>query len=141
MRAGERDALLERQTWAVEAQAAAAEKILAAIQRRDEEEERRLRAAFPPARRLFAGERGAVTLLQAIPGFAGLWEKAVPDSHLLVVVDRDGAPWEIVLCTCGEQVALERGNLGECPGGGCGRWFFATGDSVRVRRFELEDAA
>lgn len=93
-----------------------------------------LGAAFPPCRRLFGGERGAVALLRGIPGFAALWETVVPDARVREVQDRELQRWQIVRCRCDEHPALRPGAVAECPGG-CGRWFFATGRSVRVHRF------
>jgi hypothetical protein len=126
MKAAERDAHLAQQTADISRIAAAVEM-----------PERRRRAegataGFPPMRLLFGGEKGAVALLRGIPGFAGLWDRVVPDRAILRTEDRERQVWRIVLCECGEQVALRSGALGDCA---CGRWFFATGDSVRVKHF------
>lgn len=132
MKQHERDDLLARQTAAAERSAAALE--APARERRRED----LSAAFPPFRRMFGGERGAVMLLRSIPGFAKLWERAVPDGYLDRVRARDGALWWIVTCPCGEHPALLPGALGDCA---CSRWYLATGSGVRVKRFEPEALA
>ena len=136
MNRNERD---ERLVAAAEAQAVAARELtdaLSAPERRREQEA--LSAAFPQARLLFGGERGAVALLRGIPGFAQLWDRSVPDGYLDRVRSRDGALWWIVNCPCGEHPALLPGAIGDCA---CERWYFATGESVRVKRFEPEAVA
>lgn len=125
MRSAERDALVARQTVALERQADEL------TRRRREAEAAELAAHKPPLRRLFGGERGAVAILRSIPGFAGLWERVVPERAILTAYDRDHVRWRIVLCECGEQVALRPGAIGEC---GCDRFFFATGATIRVWR-------
>lgn len=99
-----------------------------------------LLAAFPMPERIFGGERGAVLLLRSIPGFAGLWETVVPDAYVRAIQGREGEKWHIVSCPCSEHVALRPGAIADCPGG-CGRFYFDTGELVRVKRFELEAAA
>lgn len=103
------------------------------------ERERGLAVIRSPLRRIFEGERGAVLLLRAIPGFADLWERAVPTSHIRCAEARDGAFWYVVSCMCGEHVALQTGTLADCPGE-CGRYFLHAGKSIRVKRFELSPA-
>jgi hypothetical protein len=102
-----------------------------------EEHERELASLRHPPRRLFGGERGTVLLLRSIPGFADLWERHVPDSHIREARDRASRAWQIVRCMCGEHSAMQAGNLAECPGD-CGRWFLHAGRSIRVKRFETE---
>jgi len=124
----------ERLVAAAEAQAVAARQLteaLAAPERRLREQQRN--AAFPAPRRLFAGRTGAVTLLRAIPGFCALWEEVVPEASLREAMGRDGDTWRLVACPCGEHPALVSGALAECD---CGRWYFSTGRTVRVKRFE-----
>lgn len=127
MKQAERDAHLAQQTVDIHRLAAAAE----APERLRRDEGRN--AAFPPPRLLFGGERGAVALLRSIPGFAQLWDRAVPDGYLDRVRSRDGALWWIMACPCGEHPALLPGAIADCD---CGRWYFATGRDVRVKRFD-----
>lgn len=105
-----------------------------------------------------------VATFRAVLALAGLWEKVVPDEHVLHVEDREEGVWSVVLCPCGQQTVLgepawryaagearshrvtgafslpHRG-VTECAGG-CSRFFLPwfTGE-VRVHRFELEAAA
>lgn len=124
----------QRLVAAAESQARAAHQLtqaLAAPERRLAAQE--LDAAFPAPRRPFAGERGAVALLRGIPGFAGLWERVVPEGFLRETTDRDSERWLIVNCPCGEHPILRPGAIVECD---CRRWYFSTGRTVRVKRFE-----
>jgi hypothetical protein len=133
---GERNIeLLERQVEASEDQARISQNLADALAA----PERRLRrreqdAAFPALRPLFGGQRGAVGLLRNIPGFSGLWTRIVPSKYLESVLDRSGDEWWLVSCTCNERPLVQTGGLADCL---CGRWFFATGSSVRVRRFPV----
>lgn len=82
-----------------------------------------------PLRRLFGGERGAKTLLRALPDLAELFEKPVPAAYVL----KADEPWKIVSCVCGASVGLSTGAIAECF---CERFFFATNSDVRVHRFD-----
>lgn len=134
---GERNVeLLERQVEAAENQAHASQnlsEVLSAPERRLRQEE--TDAAYPPLRLLFGGQRGAIRLLRSIPGFAGLWDMAVPDEYLERVLDRDGGEWWLVSCPCNERPLVQRGGLTDCR---CSRWYFSTGSTVRVKRFSVE---
>lgn len=149
MNGKERDALLERQVEAQEQTAHFSMRFAQALEEplRDERD-RRLYAAFPAPYSLLEGMRGARTLLKAIPGFAGLWQKEVPASHLDVIEGRDHSLTSIVHCTCGALTALPSTGVAQCSGGrftpdgelldpsGCCRFFFALSHtSVRVRLF------
>lgn len=129
MNRNERD---ERVVAAVEATAGVLLDASEAQERRVRLEE--ARASGPAPQRMFAGKRGAAALLRGIPGFAGLWEKVVPAMFVLEVLDRGRVLWLVVLCPCGSQTPVAEAAFEECAGA-CGRWFFATGQSVRVRRF------
>lgn len=105
--------------------------------RRARAEEEPPRDNARPLHRMFGGEAGSILLLRSIPGFAGLWAAEIPDRFLLSVYDRQGTRWTVVLCTCGDQVALRPGALGECS---CARWMLHAGSSVRFRDFAAEAA-
>lgn len=94
------------------------------------------RAVAPGFKRPFAGSGGAILLLRSIPGFAALWERKVPESHLLRTCDREDSAATVVLCPCGAQSPIDAGEVLDC---GCGRWFFHVGSSIRVKRFVAED--
>lgn len=136
MKGQERD---ERLVAAAETSARAA-----AWQVRDAQAEKRrvrhaeLAAVHPGFRRLFGGEKGAVALLRGIPGFAGLWRNEVPVRAVREASDRAGLKWSVISCSCGEQLALRPGMLGDCS---CGKWFLSTGVRVRVFTPALEQAA
>jgi hypothetical protein len=128
--------LLEQQVSVAENQARTSHDLteaLAAPERRLRKEE--TDAAFPALRPLFGGQRGAVGLLRSIPGFSGLWTRIVPSKYLESVLDRSGDEWWLVSCTCNERPLVQTGGLAGCL---CGRWFFATGSTVRVKRFSVE---
>lgn len=137
VKTGERNIeLLTRQVEVMEDQARASQELSEALSA----PERRLRqqehdAAFPALRPLFGGQRGAVGLLRSIPGFSGLWTRIVPSKYLEGVLDRSGGEWWLISCTCNERPLVQTGGLTDCL---CGRWFFATGSTVRVRRFSVE---
>lgn len=131
MKQGERDDLQAQQTHAVRSIAGTLRR--AELERKHAERDRAHGAAFPPLRRLFGGERGAVALLRSIPGFAELWRREVPERAVRDTVDREGRTWRLVTCPCGEHPALVAGAIADCS---CGRWFFSTGRTIRVKRFE-----
>lgn len=84
-------------------------------------------------RNIFRGRVGVSTLLRMGMG-------AQFRAHVPAPAWREGG----VSCRCGEDVAIEVGEVAECPGG-CGRWFLMTETSVRVARWaretESEEAA
>jgi hypothetical protein len=130
---GERNVeLLTRQVEVMEDQARASRDLVHAPQRRLQQE--KIDAAYPPLRLLFGGQRGAVGLLRSIPGFASLWTQSVPEEYLVNVFDRAGEEWWIISCPCNERPLVQTGGLADCL---CGRWFFATGSTVRVKRFPV----
>lgn len=133
---GERNIeLLSRQVEVMEDQARASlnlSEALAAPERRLRKEE--TDAAFPALRPLFGGQRGAVGLLQSIPGFASLWTQSVPEEYLVNVFDRAGDEWWLISCPCNERPLVQTGGLADCL---CGRWFFSTGSTIRVKRFPV----
>lgn len=139
MKANERD---ERQISALErigAMLARGER--RAHDRRQEERFREQKAALPPLRRVFAGERGTKLMITAIPGFLALWEKVVPGRFVDGVCDlQSGREWPLLRCPCGASTVLDEMAPIECVGG-CGRWFLWTGDLVRVHNFDPEELA
>lgn len=133
---GERNIiLLERQIEISEQNARSSQVLSAALaapeKRRCKEEQD---ATHPPLRIMFGGQRGAITLLKSIPGFADLWQKEVPEEYLETIMDRAGEEWHLINCPCNERPLVQSGGLTEC---GCARWFFSTGKSVRVHRFPV----
>lgn len=136
---GERNIeLLTRQVEVMEDQARASlnlSEALGAPERRLRQQERD--AAFPALRPFFGGQRGAVGLLRSIPGFADLWQQSVPESHLEGIMDRSGNEWWLISCTCNERPLVQTGGLADCL---CGRWFFATGSTVKVKRFRVSSS-
>lgn len=131
---GERNIeLLTRQVEVMENQARASQGLseaLAAPEHRLHQQE--LDAAFPALRPFFGGQRGAVGLLRSIPGFADLWRKEVPVEYLETILDRGGEQWHLVSCPCNERPLVQAGGLADCR---CSRWYFSTGNSVRVKNF------
>lgn len=81
----------------------------------------------------FAERSGRLRLLLGLPGFAGLWVKAVPKAHVhevCVVAGREEAV--VVVCPCGGRPVVLLHDVVECPGG-CFRFFVSLVGGVRVR--------
>lgn len=149
MKQTERDELLVRQTEALESTAHFSMRFAQALEEPGKKQrERELYAGIPPAFDFLAGGRGVRTLLQTIPGFAGLWEKQVPEAYLEVQAGLDASLTTIVHCTCGALTVLPVTGVAQCSGGRfmadgelldpafCCRFFFALSHAdVRVRLF------
>lgn len=73
--------------------------------------------------------KAGVLLLLRLPGFAAQFEKRVPEDYTM-------GCW--VRCVCGEIQAVDAGEVVECAGR-CERWFFNTGESIRVARWPREE--
>ena len=135
MKVDERDSLLRAHAEASERLALTLGRILGVLERPERDAARaRVDALFPPPFRLLEGDRGLRTLIEAIPGFAGLWTRSVPNEYVAVASRRtDRRLMNVVACECG-PVPLEPFVPTECVGG-CRRWFLLLGDGgVRVWR-------
>jgi hypothetical protein len=142
MKREEQEELRRREVYAAERQAAASEADVAAREqlRRDEQWERLHRLRNPP-RVILSGEEGLGIMAARFPGFAALWDRVVPASHVLEVPDRAEKLCRIILCRCGHQTLIATHTMEKCPGL-CGRWFLALEDAVRAHHFrEIETEA
>jgi hypothetical protein len=81
--------------------------------------------------------RDPIVLFRAFPGLAECFRVVVPPEHSPALTDRSTRlSGNVVDCVCGARSrVLVPGDLEPCSGG-CGRWFCATGVTVRVARFE-----
>lgn len=143
MKNSERDELLGRQVAAQEATANATARLERTLgyvhEEAREEHERRLRAPFPPLRRPFRGKGGVRLLAEAIPSYAALWERSVPEGYLAPATDIASIEGrEVVACPCGAYAVLRLFEPVECPGG-CRRWFLELEGGVRVHAFPAEE--
>jgi hypothetical protein len=157
MKSAERDDLLVRQVEAAEKTTQFSMRFAQAMERsvpRDEEERAAWEAMRHPPRRIFDQAGGVGLLLKFIPGFAALWDREIPESHLASMKGRDGSTTPIVVCPCGGMTALEELGITECSNArwrsddpdlfdpsGCTRAFLRLEESIRVHRFGAEQAA
>lgn len=93
-----------------------------------EERERYLAAQARPPERI-----SAATLLQAIPGMAGHFDKRVPDEFWNQVADRIAE----VACPCGATPRVSLNGLQACD---CDRIFLHAGDRILVARTAETDS-